>query len=107
MESKCSREKSLSSLEPPPASAGPIAKHLVDHPQCTQPEVTAFIASELSIVVDAQTLRRFLGAHGLTIHHPALRPSPRRWEAEAEVALPWLDGRRVAGSLKCRGFLLN
>lgn len=45
-----------------PEHAGPIAKYLVDPPGCTQPEVTAFIASELSIVVDVQTLRRFLDA---------------------------------------------
>src|SRR5215468_7242515 len=30
-----------------PEHAGPIAKYLVDHPGCTQPEVAMFIASEL------------------------------------------------------------
>ena len=50
--------------------AGPIAKYLVDHPHCTQAEVVAFIASELTIVIDVQTLRRFFKAYGLG----ALRP---------------------------------
>lgn len=65
-----------------PEHAGPIAKYLVDHPGCTQPEVTAFIASELSIVVDIQTLRRFLAAYGLNV----LRPD--RTALEADVSRP-------------------
>jgi transposase len=50
--------------------AGPIAKFLVDHPQCTQPEVVAFIASELKIDVDVQTLRRFFDTYGLDVLRP-------------------------------------
>jgi hypothetical protein len=50
-----------------PEHAGPIAKYLVEHPRCTQPEVADFIAAELSIVVDVQTLRRFLDAYGLHV----------------------------------------
>ena len=65
-----------------PEHAGPIAKYLVDHPGCTQPEVTEFIASELSIVVDTQTLRRFLDAYGLNV----LRPD--RAAGEADVSRP-------------------
>src|SRR5690242_19862453 len=61
-----------------PEHAGPIAKYLVDHPGCTQPEVTMFIASALSIVVDTQTLRRFLDAYGLN----ALRPGHHHAEGE-------------------------
>ena len=45
--------------------AGPIAKYLVDHPDSTQAEVVAFIARELTIHVDPQTLRRFFKAYGL------------------------------------------
>jgi hypothetical protein len=62
--------------------AGPIAKYLVDHPHCTQPEVAEFIAAELSIVVDTQTLRRFLEAYGLNV----LRPD--RAAGEADVSRP-------------------
>jgi hypothetical protein len=65
-----------------PEHAGPIAKYLVDHPRCTQPEVAEFIAAELSIVVDTQTLRRFLDAYGLNI----LRPN--RAAGEADVSRP-------------------
>lgn len=65
-----------------PEHAGPIAKYLVDHPGCTQPEVTAFTVSELSIVVDIQTLRRFLPAYGLDV----LRPD--RTALEADVSRP-------------------
>ena len=50
-----------------PEHAGPIAKYLVDHPGCTQPEVVAFIAEELKIHIEAQTLRRFLEAYGLYV----------------------------------------
>lgn len=45
--------------------AGPIAKYLVDHPDCTQAEVVAFLARELGIHVDPQTLRRFFKTYGL------------------------------------------
>ena len=65
-----------------PEHAGPIAKYLVDHPRCTQPEVTEFIAAELSIVVDTQTLRRFLDTYGLDV----LRPD--RTAGEADVSRP-------------------
>jgi transposase len=65
-----------------PEHAGPIAKYLVDHPRCTQPEVAQFIAAELSIVVDTQTLRRFLDAYGLNV----LRPD--RTAGEADVSRP-------------------
>lgn len=65
-----------------PEHAGPIAKYLVDHPGCTQPEVTHFIAAELSIVVDTQTLRRFLDAYGLDV----LRPG--RGAGEGDVSRP-------------------
>ena len=57
-----------------PEHAGPIAKYLVDHPGCTQIEVARFIAAELSIDVDAQTIGRFLEAYGLGLlrsHHAA------------------------------------
>ena len=47
--------------------AGPIAKYLVEHPSCTQAEVVAFIASELKIAIDVQTLRRFFKAYGLGV----------------------------------------
>jgi len=67
-----------------PEHAGPIAKYLVDHPGCTQPEVTMFIASALSIVVDTQTLRRFLDAYGLN----ALRPGHHHADWEADVSRP-------------------
>ena len=50
--------------------AGPIAKFLIDHPECTQPEVVAFLARELKIDVDVQTLRRFFDTYGLGVLHP-------------------------------------
>jgi hypothetical protein len=65
-----------------PEHAGPIAKYLVEHPRCTQPEVADFIAAELSIVVDTQTLRRFLDAYSLDV----LRP--HRAAGEADVSRP-------------------
>ena len=65
-----------------PEHAGPIAKFLVEHPDCTQPEVAQFVAAELSIVVDAQTIGRFLEIYGLTI----LRPY--RTDGEADVSRP-------------------
>ena len=57
-----------------PEHAGPIAKYLVDHPRCTQSEVADFVAAELSIVVDTQTLRRFLEAYGLHVLRPDRAP---------------------------------
>jgi transposase len=83
-----------------PEHAGPIAKYLVDHPRCTQPEVAAFIASELSIVVDTQTLRRFLEAYGLNI----LRPDPHHAAGEADVSRPTSSGAPTSGapSSSCR-----
>ena len=65
-----------------PEHAGPIAKYLVDHPHCTQPEVAEFIAAELSIVVDTQTVHRFLDSYGLHV----LRP--HRTAGEADVSRP-------------------
>jgi hypothetical protein len=68
-----------------PEHAGPIAKYLVDHPRCTQPEVVAFIARELSVEIEVQTLRRFLEAYGLYVlcpHHP-------RGAGEAEGSRPF------------------
>jgi hypothetical protein len=46
--------------------AGPIAKYLC----CTQAEVVAFIASELKIAIDVQTLRRFFKSYGLGVLRP-------------------------------------
>jgi len=54
-----------------PEHVGPIAKYLVDHPRCTQPEVVAFIGSELKIDIESQTLRRFLDVYGLDVLHPS------------------------------------
>ena len=53
-----------------PEHAGPIAKYLVEHPRCTQPEVVAFIACELSVDIEVQALRRFLEAYGLYVLCP-------------------------------------
>jgi hypothetical protein len=78
-----------------PEHAGPIAKYLVDHPECTQLDVTMFIASELSIVVDTQTLRRFLDAYGLNVlraDHPGAAGGRRRSGALPHRAHP-LRGR--------------
>lgn len=47
--------------------AGPIAKYLVEHPKCTQPEVVTFLAKEWQIAVDVQTLRRFFKTYGLGV----------------------------------------
>lgn len=65
-----------------PEHAGPVAKYLVEHPRCTQPEVAQFLAAEFSIVVDAQTIGRFLEAYGLGV----LRPD--RAAGEADVSRP-------------------
>jgi hypothetical protein len=83
-----------------PEHAGPIAKYLVDHPECTQPEVTMFIASELSIVVDTQTLHRFLDTYGLNV----LRANHHRTAGEADVSRPLSSGAPTSGapSSSCR-----
>jgi hypothetical protein len=65
-----------------PEHAGPIAKYLVDHPRCTQAEVVAFIARELSVDIELQTFRRFLTAYGLGV----LRPE--HGTEEADVSRP-------------------
>ena len=67
-----------------PEHAGPIAKYLVEHPRCTQPEVAAFIATELSIVVDTQTLHRFFDAYGFDV----LRTDSHPAAGEADVSRP-------------------
>ena len=54
-----------------PEHAGPIAKYLVEHPQSTLLEVTAFIGSDLGIELDPQTLHRFLSTYGLEVFRPA------------------------------------
>src|SRR5262245_33940613 len=48
-----------------PEHAGPLAKYLVDHPRSTLPEVVEFIAHDLGIKIDPQTLHRFLTTYGL------------------------------------------
>jgi hypothetical protein len=75
-----------------PEHAGPIAKFLVDHPGCTQPEVVAFIASDLKIDVDVQTLRRFFDTYGLGV----LRPD--RAAQEQAPALPFRWGAPTSGA---------
>jgi hypothetical protein len=73
--------------------AGPIAKYIVDHPRCTQSEVVAFIAGELKITIDPQTLRRFLATYGLNVlrpHHDASR--------EVEAARPCVLGAPISGA---------
>jgi hypothetical protein len=76
-----------------PEHAGPIAKFLVDHPGCTQPEVVAFIASDLKINVDVQTLRRFFDTYGFGVlrpdraaHQDEAPPRPFRWGAPTSGA---------------------
>jgi len=80
--------------------AGPIAKYLVDHPECTHSEVTMFIASELSIVVDTQTLHRFLDTYGLNV----LRANHRGAAGEADASRPTSSGAPTSGapSSSCR-----
>jgi hypothetical protein len=75
-----------------PEQAGPIAKFLVDHPGCTQPEVVAFIASDLKIDVDVQTLRRFFDTYGLGV----LRPD--RAAREQASARPFRWGAPTSGA---------
>jgi hypothetical protein len=72
-----------------PEHAGPIAKYLVDHPRCTQPEVVAFIARELSVDIEVQTLRRFLDAYGLYVFRP---DHDRDGVGEADVSRPCSSG---------------
>jgi hypothetical protein len=71
--------------------AGPIAKYLVDHPRCVQAEVVAFIARELSIDIDPQTLRRFFKTYGLGV----LRPDPGDADA-TEAKRPFALGAPVS-----------
>lgn len=73
--------------------AGPIAKYMVDHPKCTQPEVVAFIASDLQISIDPQTLRRFLNIYGLNILRPVQDAS-----GEVEAARPCSWGAPISGA---------
>ncbi|MDC0681548.1 hypothetical protein [Sorangium atrum] len=75
-----------------PKHAGLIAKYLVDHPRCTQPEVVAFIERELGIDMEQQRLRRFLDAYGLLV----FRPDHDR--AEAHVARPTSSGAPISGA---------
>jgi hypothetical protein len=75
-----------------PEHAGPIAKYLVDHSGCTQPEVVAFIASDLKIDVDVQTLRRFFDTYGLGV----LRPN--RVVQEQAPARPFRWGAPTSGA---------
>ncbi len=79
-----------------PEHAGPIAKYLVDHPRCTLPEVVAFIASDLGIEVDPQTLHRFLDTYGLNV----FRPDPGTAK-EAEDARPFRWGAPTSGAPSC------
>jgi hypothetical protein len=84
-----------------PEHAGPIAKYLVDHPRCTQPEVVAFIASELKIEIEQQTLRRFLETYGLYVFRP---DHDRGRAAEADASRPTSSGAPISGapSSSCR-----
>jgi hypothetical protein len=75
-----------------PEHAGPIAKFLVDHPGCTQPEVVAFIASDLKIDIDVQTLRRFFDTYGLGVLRPA------RAAQEQAPARPFRWGAPTSGA---------
>jgi hypothetical protein len=77
--------------------AGPIAKFLVDHPQCTQPEVVAFIVSDLKIDVDVQTLRRFFETYGLDV----LRPDRAAKGAEPARPFRWGAPTTAAPSSSC------
>jgi len=80
-----------------PEHAGPIAKYLVDHPRCTQPAVIAFIARELHIEIEQQTLRRFLEAYGLYVFRPDRA-------GEDDASRPTLSGAPTTGapSSSCR-----
>lgn len=76
-----------------PEHAGPIAKFLVDHPHSTQAEGVAFIARDLKIKVDPQTLHRFCGTYGLDV----FRPDPAATK-EAEHARPFPWGAPTSGA---------
>ena len=84
-----------------PEHAGPIAKYLVDHPRCTQSEVVAFIARELSVEIEVQTLRRFLESYGLYVLCP---DHDRRGAEEADGSRPSSSGALTSGapSSSCR-----
>jgi hypothetical protein len=75
--------------------AGPIAKYLVDHPRCTQSEVVAFIARELSVEIEVQTLRRFLESYGLYVFCP---DHDRRDAEEADGSRPCSSGALTSGA---------
>jgi hypothetical protein len=77
-----------------PEHAGPIAKHLVDHPRSTLPEVVAFIASDLGIEVDVQMLHRFLATYGLDVLRPDHGPAAK----EAEAARPFSSDAPTLGA---------
>jgi transposase len=81
--------------------AGPIAKYLVDHPRCTQSEVVAFIARELSVEIEVQTLRRFLESYGLYVLCP---DHDHRSPEEADGSRPSSSGAPTSGapSSSCR-----
>jgi len=81
--------------------AGPIAKYLVDHPRCTQSEVVAFIARELSVEIEVQTLRRFLESYGLYV---LCAEHDRRGVEEADGSRPSFSGAPTSGapSSSCR-----
>lgn len=76
-----------------PEHAGPIAKYMVDHPGAALPEVVAFIATDLGIEVDVQTLHRFLLAYGLDV----LRPD-RGASKEGAQARPACSGAPTSGA---------
>ncbi len=76
-----------------PEHAGPIAKYLVDHPRSTLPEVVAFIANDLEIEIDPQTLHRFLATYGLDV----LRPEQEAAKG-AEQARPFSSGAPTSGA---------
>lgn len=78
-----------------PEHAGPIAKYLVDHPRCTQPEVVAFIATELKVEIEQQTLRRFLETYGLYVFRP---DHDRGRAAEADSSRPTSSGAPISGA---------
>jgi hypothetical protein len=74
--------------------AGPIAKYVVDHADCTQAEMVAFIRGSFDIQVDPLTLRRFFKKYGLGI----LRQGADESEATAEEPRPFGSGGRASGA---------
>jgi hypothetical protein len=76
-----------------PEHAGPIAKYMIDHPGATLPEVVAFIASDLGVEVDSQTLHRFLLVYGFDV----LRPDPRAAK-EGALTRPSCSGAPTSGA---------